>query len=729
MRDSGGEKTPARGQFRQHPRHAADLFASLVPILLVPVVMLALMVAAATLSTAGTEDGARAHRNVASDRPYALSVAPNYDGARADAATILTDGRAASDMYWRNGTGLGWTSLTPVTVSISLAEATSVSRIQVQAGAKTSGEIYYPSQILVFGGDGAARFAFLGATGMQQDLESPSAGTLRQFDISFPPREVREIVVVAFARGPYLFLGEIAAFGADGGAPLAGDLSSLDEVRLYATERRRQAIDALPMPEPTGPAITRRWAMPLAEMTGGPGDVAQNGCQAARIEPWPDGPGNEAAVAADAPLLALAGGRDYAAFRIINRTAAPAKVVAVDAGAEQSTLRWHALAHVRALDYSWVPDVVVPFEGGVLPPRSSMIVLAEVEPRSAGEARVAIDIACADQVAHFDMPLRVIAPDRAPPLHGNLWTYLHQPQHLPVARALACEPDFLSRFGISTAVVHPSALLDDGGIRPADLLGRYFRAYRGARRVLLFMDVKTQAWAFRNMPDGEAVQALRAWWGWVQHIAKAEGFKGEIILYPIDEPRPNDVPLLLKTRDLFRQAGITAKAYATVEEKTASALQSLDILQLHRPSAASRDAIKAAELQGYDTRRDAKQLSVNGYYRMQGWQAFDLGLAGIGLWSAWDGSGLGDPGSGWNPFVGTGERDFGMLYASPEGCGWPSRRLIAWRRGLEENRILRSCAHGERAREGTQRARAAIADGSAGAARQALELVSQECRR
>jgi len=718
MRDRGEGKTA---------RHAADLTASLVSTLLFSLaVMLVLGATTGTQSAAGTADGADV-RNVAGNRPYSLSAAPNYDGASADAVTLLTDGRAASGMYWRNGTALGWTSLTPVTVSISLAETTPISRVQVQAGAKTSGEVYYPSQILVFGGDGAARFAFLGATGLQQDLESPSAGTLRQFDISFPPREVQEIVVVSFARGPYLFLGEIAAYGADRGALLAADLSSLDEVRLHATERRRHAIDALPLPKPTGPAITRRWAMPLTEAAGSPGEMVHTDCQAARIEPWADGPGNETAVAPDAPLLTLVGGRDYAAFRIVNRAGAPARVGAAGAGTEQTALRWHALAHVRAFDYSWVPDVVVPFEGAVLPPRSSIIVLAEVEPRRAGEARVSIDIGCADQATYFDMPLRAIVSD-TPPLHGNLWTYLHQPQHAPVARALACEPDFLSLFQISTAVVHPSALMDDGGIRPAELLSRYFRAYRGVRRVLLFMDVKTQAWAFRKMPDSEAIQALRSWWDWVQRIAKAENFKGEIILYPIDEPQPNDVPLLLKTRDLLRQAGVKAKAYATVEQKTASALENLDILQLHRPSSTARDGIKVAELQGYDTRRDAKQQSVNGYYRMQGWQAFDLDLAGIGLWSAWDGSGLGDPASGWNPFVGKGERDFGMLYASPEGCGWPSRRLIAWRRGLEENRMLRSCAKGERTGDRTHPARA-LAEGSAAAARQALEQVVAECGR
>lgn len=172
----------------------------------------------------------------------------------------------------------------------------------------------------------------------------------------------------------------------------------------------------------------------------------------------------------------LAGGRDYAAFRITNRTAAATQVSARGgAGADQNQLRWHALAHVRAFDYSWVPDVAVPFEGGVLPPQSSMTILAEVEPRGAGRAPVAIDIACADQRAHFDMPLRIVAPNDLPaPLHGNLWTYLHEPPHTPVARALACEPDLLSRLGIDTVVVHPNALVDDGGPRPAELLARFF---------------------------------------------------------------------------------------------------------------------------------------------------------------------------------------------------------------------------------------------------------------
>jgi hypothetical protein len=110
---------------------------------------------------------------------------------------------------------------------------------------------------------------------------------------------------------------------------------------------------------------------------------------------------------------------------------------------------------------------------------------------------------------------------------------------------------------------------------------------------------------------------------------------------------------------------------------------------------------------------------------MQGWQAFDLDLSGIGTWAMWDSSGLADPASGWNPFTGLHERDFGLLYQAPDGCGWPSRRLIAWRRGIEENQVMRNCAVPGLS---APIARSAAVDGSSRAIRGALEQVAGECR-
>jgi hypothetical protein len=412
---------------------------------------LVLLVAALLAICSPTVWAQASERNVASGQPYTLSVAPNYGSARANAPTLLADGQAAEGSFWQNGTALGWSRISPVTISISLSEPTAISEVHIQAGAKTSGEIYYPSQVLFFGGDGTGRYGFLGATPLQHDRDSPSPAAVQTFKASFPPRRLREIVAVAFSRGPYLFLGEVVALGAEGGTAVEADLTSLDAVRIDAASRRREAIAALPGARPTGPSPAQRWAMPLPDQPARPDGPDRGYCEVDRIEPWPDRVGETSEIAVDAPVIALAGGRDYVAFRVSNPAASPAPVRLAAQGGQALRVRWSALAHVQAYDYSWVPDVAAPFEEGSLPPRSTMTVLAEVEGVRAGEPDLTLEVTCGDRPSRFVLPARFLdGPSDIPPLHGNLWTYLHEPQHTPVARALACDPNFLPGISVDT---------------------------------------------------------------------------------------------------------------------------------------------------------------------------------------------------------------------------------------------------------------------------------------
>jgi len=610
------------------------------------------------LGTAGAVE------NVLLGRPATLSTPPNYPSARDGADTVLTDGREASGLYWRNGTSLGWEWRSTVLVSIELKAPAPVGLVRIQAGAKLSGEVYFPSQLLVYGGDHSGRTAFLGASAMGRDEDSPSEGTLRQFEIAFEPRVVSRIVVVAFTRGEYLFLGEIEALSAPQGAPLQPAYETLEALRADAVVRRQAAIAALPRSKPTGPSLAQRWAMPIAAQTAtAGGDLS---CVVERIEPWPDHSGEERTLAQDAPLIALVGGHDYAAFRFVNRTSDPLTVRLAAADKSRAQVSFYALAYAQALNYAWVADVLTPIDGRIeLPSGSQLLVMAEVAPTEPGKGLMRIETACGSSASAYDIPLAAITPMTSiPPLHGTMWAYIHEPEQRMVAQALTCDPAALVRLGLDTEVVHPDALYHKGAGRPQQLLRRYFRAYRGAKRLLLWMDVKTLAWTFKSLPDREATASLKAWWDWVNEIARAEGVDAEMILYPIDEPQPEDVPLLLRTRDLFRKAGGSAKIYSTVEHKTAQLVSWLDIMQLQRPSPISRSLLSVPELDAYDSRPDGKLISLNAYYRMQGWQAFDLRLTGIGLWALWDSSGLTDPHSGWNPFLGTREHDFGLLYAS-----------------------------------------------------------------
>lgn len=665
--------------------------------------------------------------NLALKQRYALSSTPNYAGATDDARTLLTDGdRGTRNGFWNNGTTLGWMWRPPVAVTLNLADTAAVDRVRVYSAGRRTGDAFLPSMLLAYGATGSGEFGFLGATPPLSASSTPQASTVRAFDIRFEPRTLSRVVVVSFPGGPYQWLSEIEVRAAESsGARRADGMLAVDEVLRDATRRRREAIAALPGRNPTGPALTRRWAMPLEN-----GFRTASGCTIERIEPWSDDPPKESRVDLDAPLIVAPGGIDYVAYRITNAGEASRAVSVGGKGRAVANITWHALAHVRARNYAWVADVVTSFSEFALPARSTMVVFAKVSALASHTHEISLEVGCGERKLSQRLQLRVVpsaaAVDR---LYGTLFVYTHEKPHSHVARAMTCDPEFLARYAIDSQVVHPNALLDDGRSRPTALLARYFSEYRNARRLLLFMDVKTRPWAFKYQPDqAKAIQSLRRWWDWVRRLASAAGVQGEIVLFPVDEAEPADVPLVLRTRDLLRRAGITAPLYATVGNRSVvMMLADLEIVQLHTPNKLLRSALGDVEVHSYFTRYDARLLSPNSYYRLQGWQAFELGLSGVGFWSLWDTSAAADPASGWDIFNGQVERDYGAFYQAEDGCGLASRRLLAWRRGIEENRLLRACT-GDRMVGERRTVGAAHGRGSSAQLRSTLEKVTTDCR-
>jgi hypothetical protein len=677
--------------------------------------------------------GEPTQNNLALSRPYRVSPAPNYATALGVRGNELTDGRLASGSYWSNGDAVGWSGRSPVHVTVDLATPSSVSHVRVHTASKVSGGSYFPSQILVFGSDAAGGFEFLGQSRLMRDHESTVAPSFLSIEVVFPARIVSEVLVVAYARGSLIYLSEVEVFGGAAGTPLSADRLAVGDIDHAATKHRRHAISELPDPKPLGPDPSRLWAMPLsASPTSDNNPSIANRCSVVQIDPWTlAADTSHTATRHDSPgrqLVALTGGHDYATWRIDNRTEHEAKIQTTHPDTPDVAIHFYALAFVQALNYAWVPDVVVPISGTVvLPPQSSLILLAEFSPRTKGHHSPSITIACNAAQINPLITITALEPDpKTPALHGNLWAYIHEPLHAPVAKALACNPGYLADIGVDTVVVHPDALRDTPE-RPTTLLRQYLRTYRNASRVLLAMDVKTRPWPLLDLPPDPAATALRGWWDWVESIAREEGVSGELLLYPIDEPEFEDVARLLKVQDLAKHAGIKARVYSTVEWKRAIRLGNLDVLQLHRPTPLSMLPVGRAEIQGYDTVEDGKLLSADQYYRRQGWQAFTLGLKGIGTWSLWDSTGLDDPATGWNPFGRT-ERDFGLLYSSPTRCTWPSRRLLAWRRGLEENRILRQCdKRGSRSGDISRQLQRLISDLKQGDVATTLAAVESGC--
>jgi hypothetical protein len=673
-------------------------------------------------------------RNLALGRPYTLSIPPNYPTAMHGTDRVLTDGKHAAGAFWRNGEILGWSWHTAVAISVPLGQPAEVTRVVVGAGARRKGDAFFPSYIAAYGGVDASKLSYLGSSKVSLDEESPIESTYRTIDITVPPIAIEYLTIVVFSRGAFLWLGEVEAHGRGPTTPIKSSFSGTmasSAVMADAVARRRVAITNLPGEVPVGPDSSRRWAMPLPERHYSLRMKGEQGCAIDRIEPWPDNRTDDVQVKREAPLRALVGGRDYLAYRIRNLSEVNA-IVRTDAKASDSTaLRWFALSHVRALNTEWVADVVAPFSTTTLPPNSSMVVLAEVSPALAGHDIVDLTVTCGENTETQSITLATTSPiSMSPILHGTQWAYLHMPEQAVVRSAIACDPDLLERHGMDTMVVHPDALLSAETQNSWQLLRRYFQTFQRAQRVLLWMDVRSRAWPFLAMSsDDNAVSWLQSWWADVTMIARDASIQGELIIYPIDEPRESDIELLLRTRDLLTKAGVKARIYTTADDGMADRLPSLDIVQVHNPKKSRYSQNVKQEIHGYYTAGDGRLLSPSSYYRRQGWEAFAEGLAGIGVWALWDTTGLADQESGWDPFTGYRERDFGLIYRGENGCGWPSRRLLAWRRGMEEHHLLMACATDEQRRTVAKAMRNDPSSGSAIELRAMLDNVMAQCAR
>lgn len=625
--------------------------------------------------------------NVLAGARYTLSPAPTMANAADKARTVLTDCRGGAWLFADESQAAGWTLRSPVFVRFALLAATSIDTVRVTALENTRSQRYAPAQFFVYGGDGYNGFQFLGASKVDPAARGSYLFAHDTTDIVVEPRPVKELILVVFPRGAHTMLAEVEARRASRPAASGFVVEGRGEEELLKDvgRRRRAAVDALPLPKPTGSAPYYRWAMVLDERALG--DVGDR-CTIERVDPWERGTHVD-----DPTLAALIGGYDYAMWRIRNGKRSSVRVEATPKMPGDLHASLFNISYVQALDYTWVPDAVTPYAAFDLAAGSEAFMLAELSPTSAGVFDGIVQIDCGD--TRLTQKLNAVAITPKPnvgPVHGNLWAMLHQANYKVVRDAIACEPNILRRLGLTTAVLHPNAIYPGDTGRPTALLRDYFRAFRNMDRLLVYMWGSGQRWPFLDLPDQEAVEWLRDWWGWIKKTAAEEGYQGELVLYPVDEPRGDGLKVLKDMARLIRLADLGARLYVTWENTDASeAAPEFDIIQ-YAPKAArlSLPATHRVELHHYDATGDARLLSPNGYYRTQGWRALQLGLAGVGVWSVWDTSGVDVPLAGWSPFGGS-EHDYGMLYESPDGCGWPSIRLLAWRRGIEENRMLRTC--------------------------------------
>lgn len=643
--------------------------------------------------------------NLAAGLTYDVSPAPNYPGAGDSQRHVATDGRRSGAVF-SPADAIGWNKASPVTITLDLQRVTDFDRVVVSSIARPAGDLHHPAQIILFAG--AEREQMRHIANIAPEARAEKNGS-KSSSLSFAPIRARFVSLVLYPRGDFLLIDEIEIDAARDGVSAAGELAP-DAMRQEAARIRSSTALAMGGPIPAGAHPARRWAAPLAE------DAPAKGCEIRRVNPWDDFHSaglDRLALVSDEPLVAPANGEARAAWVVINGATAPASL---DIGGRHG-LDIDALSFVQADDLSWVADVPSAFQATLLPPRSAMVLFAHV---GAQESRADISLDCAG--ARFESRIeidRIALAPQTQALSGTLWPYLRGP-----ARPGACARDLLALSGSDTAVVPPYATMKESAEGELRL---YLREFRHAKSLRLFMDLAKPEWSSLLPPENG--DALLLWWMRMKRIAQEEGFAGELTPYPFDEIKQSDIPRLATFAAAIHAMDPSARIFGTIDNpRSAEALKHLDVAQvLDRPDLVGLpDGPREFHL--YATKGAARSLSPYGYYRLQGWKAYARGHAGVGFWSLWETSGAEDPESGWSLFGGE-ERDYGAIYRDFDGCPIASRRLHAWRQGLEDHQILKSCESriGRPALAGL--VRSVIAHpGLPSAADDALAAVAAKCR-
>ncbi|WP_262300270.1 hypothetical protein [Microvirga sesbaniae] len=625
--------------------------------------------------------------NVAPSASYILTPKPNADYAPEKTGRELTDGIRSFGRFWSNGQSIGWEKRSPVFFRQTYQEETAIKRIEIGTGKNARSMIALPSHALVYIAGDDGRFAFLGDVRGAWQRDSSVADGTTTLSLNFEPVRVRHIKIVLFRDSPFLFLDEVRILSANAGARVDGSMTE-DQVTEHAVARRRSEAENRAGQAPLGPNEAQRFAWPLAEAASST-DRAQ--CSIAQISPWIEGTAHEilaASPAAIGPSFHVKGGWLVAAFRVENRTSANQNV-RLDFGNRVGTgnPRSSVVSYVLGLDYQWRADVVQNSDQIVLPPSSFTMLLAEAPIVDTGNVQLVTTIECGPAKAAFDLIGRAIpVEDQARP-YGNLWSYLTG----PVARTASCWPEFHDDVGVNTAVVNETALNRRVNKNAEALLRTYLRTFSKSRRLLLYMEMTDPSW-----PQGDDETKLEAelteWWGWVSRVLREENYKGEIAFYPIDEVRPSQVRRLNMIAGIFRRIAPGIPLYGTIDDASSLETADVDIAQVLDRLVPSLppDMARRKEIQVYSTKPLGKTLSMSNHYRRLSWLAFSASLHGSGFWSMWDASGTSSPQLGWSDFGGS-ERDYAAVYGSPAGCIYPSRRLLAWRRGLEDFAIFNAC--------------------------------------
>jgi hypothetical protein len=688
--------------------------------------------------------------NLARGRVWRWTRAPNYARCTdARDSLQLSDGRRAVNEYmWGDERTVGWELLAgdAVGFQIDLGSTTWIDSVIVHTSTFPPAGVHPPSLVCAAGAESPTSLAWCGDLNASV-LPLPDTTRVQRTVLTVPlqARAARHVLVIAIARGNFVFVDEIELRGPAPGdmglrskpkaasadaqsqraGPLGKPFSTVDLAAVGAAQRRlwavREALPATPVDLVAGADATAEEAARLAHRaatwryTGAPRLTVRRVDPWARTTPWSDLQPTRADT-----LRLWPGAWGAAAIEVAS---ADRSTQRVRIGLERSsrsapvgTLR--EVIAVETRDGGWVGDA--------LPLASESL---RIEPGRVRQLWIDVDATQAVPgfhriVATVDrervvIPLQVVdwrAP--VPPLGAINWTYPTKMALLRVAPEEAVRDNVAH--GIDSWCLpyesvpwpDPAAIDAQGHLTRAPDFSASDRQlslypYRTARRIGWYLHFSAplddpSTGRFRHPWMSKPWQrAFHEWLdAWLVHLREMGIDEQRLFLQPFDEttaPRARELYAHLHAVRPDLRLMLTLGGEATPEALRAFGTAIRQAVIEREELAQNVEWIAAMQAQGvevwtYDVIAAAKTAAPL-LYRGLAWEAWARGLAGCGFW------GYGDSGEtsgdAWSDFD-AGALDFTVVYGragAPQPLREtfvPSKRWQAFRIGMQETALLES---------------------------------------
>lgn len=705
------------------------------------------------LALFGSLAAAAAGGNLALGRPYTMAPAPSY-GLCSDAgdAVQLTDGKpAGAGCFWTQPAAVGWASVNPITVTVDLGSVQAIGGVAVGTASRLNAGVRWPTVIVAVSDDGTSyhRVGRLLAKPVAGQVDSQEyRQALHADDLQ---TRGRYVIFFILPGGPFVFLDEVEVLGGDhdpAQVRFTGGAVTPDDLRAYQAYERRLGWLAARCRELAGELTTRRQSAQaaafgrltkrIAALPPGREEAAaawrEVAAQCARAnaalqpgrrlvawvaDPWAAlSPFTLLPSRRDAGLRldAAAGEFSSAAVSLTNTTTSPLRL---QCGVSMAAALQPVLRQVRFVESAGgqqVADALPGLADGrlVVPPgeTSQLWLTFPQASRPAGDYRGTVTVSGGGQPVQVPIRLRVY-PVKLPAdmaLQTYHWDYVNT---FGLVKGLQREAvaDLTAHYTNTYVFSGPDLpwpTFDAQGQGKIDFTAhdRNLALHHGAREVSWFWGLgrNTHLGARFGAPlSSEEGRRRFAWWlrAWVEHLQELGYGYDRFFMYPYDEtlcPEFQELAALIKQVDPRVRIFADPVADDTTDMIKAIA-PSIDIwcphLATYEKRPADLDLMRAPgkKLWTYECSGPAKTLSPLGYYRLQAWRAWRLGMTGCGFWAYADAGWTGD--DAWDDFDGT-HHDYAVVYAArnaPPGVPRteaiiPSKRWEAWREGIEDYQLL-----------------------------------------